>query len=56
MTTHFTHTAAFARDIERLRTTPGRLSALRSAGYANAARCPLSTTARILDELGRELA
>lgn len=55
MATDFTHRAALARDIERLRTTPGLLPALRRAGYANAARYPLSKTAQTLDELGRQL-
>ena len=55
MATDFTRTAPLARDIERLRTAPGLLPALRQAGYANAARYPLSTTARTLDELGCQL-
>ncbi|MFB7779661.1 glycosyltransferase, partial [Streptomyces bauhiniae] len=45
-----------ARDLDRLRTAPGLLAALRQAGYANAARYPLSATARSLTELGRQLA
>ncbi|MEU3460396.1 glycosyltransferase family 4 protein [Streptomyces sp. NPDC006733] len=56
LATDFTRAAALARDIDRLRTTPGLLSALRQAGYANAARYPLSATAQALDELGRRLA
>jgi glycosyltransferase involved in cell wall biosynthesis len=55
MATDFTRTAPLARDIERLRTTPGLLPALRQAGYAKAARYPLSATAHALDELGRRL-
>ncbi|MFG3198012.1 glycosyltransferase family 4 protein [Streptomyces sp. NPDC048208] len=54
--TDFTHAAALARDLDRLRTAPGLLPALRQAGYANAARYPLSATARSLTELGRQLA
>ncbi|MGW0882849.1 glycosyltransferase family 4 protein [Streptomyces sp. NPDC002671] len=54
--TDFTHSAALARDLDRLRTSPGLLPALRQAGYANAARYPLSATARSLTELGRQLA
>ncbi|MFC7866335.1 glycosyltransferase family 4 protein [Streptomyces murinus] len=54
--TDFTHAAALARDLDRLRTSPGLLPALRQAGYANAARYPLSATARSLTELGRQLA
>jgi glycosyltransferase involved in cell wall biosynthesis len=53
--TDFTHTAALARDIERLRTAPGLLPAVRQAGYANAARYPLSATAEALADLGRQL-
>lgn len=51
--TDFTHSAAFARDFDRLRRTPGLLAALRQAGYAKAARYPLSATARLLTGLGR---
>ncbi|GED88663.1 glycosyltransferase family 4 protein [Streptomyces sp. NPDC056112] len=54
--TDFTHSAALTRDLDRLRTSPGLLPALRQAGYANAARYPLSATARSLTELGRQLA
>ncbi|WP_406329489.1 glycosyltransferase family 4 protein [Streptomyces sp. NBC_00203] len=54
--TDFTHSAALARDLDRLRTSPGLLTAVRQAGYANAARYPLSATARSLTNLGRQLA
>ncbi|MGJ7878072.1 glycosyltransferase family 4 protein [Streptomyces rochei] len=54
--TDFRHSAALARDLDRLRTSSGLLSALRQAGYANAARYPLSATARSLTDLGRQLA
>lgn len=53
--TDFTHPAALAREIERLRSAPGLLPALRQAGYVNAARYPLSATARSLGDLGRQL-
>ncbi|MFJ1823406.1 glycosyltransferase family 4 protein [Streptomyces sp. NPDC088178] len=56
LATDFTHTAALAREIERLRTAPGLLPALRQSGYANASRYPLSATAQALDDLGRRLA
>ncbi|MGW2331189.1 glycosyltransferase family 4 protein [Streptomyces sp. NPDC001700] len=55
MATDFTHTAGLARDIERLRTDPGLLLALRQAGRANAARYPLSATAQSLADLGCQL-
>ncbi|CAM5632808.1 hypothetical protein GCM10010329_22620 [Streptomyces spiroverticillatus] len=55
ITTDFTHPTALARDVNRLRTSPGLLPALRQAGYANAARYPLSATARSLTELGHQL-
>ncbi|MGC9494876.1 glycosyltransferase family 4 protein [Streptomyces sp. WG7] len=55
MATDFTHCAALARDLDRLRKTRGLLTALRQAGYANAARHPLSATARCLTDLGRQL-
>ncbi|MFF0104955.1 glycosyltransferase family 4 protein [Streptomyces hirsutus] len=55
LATDFTHSATLARDLDRLHTTPGLLSALRQAGYANAARYPLSATARSLIDLGRQL-
>ncbi|MER6531756.1 glycosyltransferase family 4 protein [Streptomyces sp. NPDC001508] len=55
MATDFTHSAVFARDLDRLRRTPGLLAAVRQAGYANAARYPLSATARLLTDLGRQL-
>ncbi|MBO0515771.1 glycosyltransferase family 4 protein, partial [Streptomyces beijiangensis] len=53
--TDFTHSAALARDLDRLRTARGLLPALRQAGYANATRFPLSATAQALSELGRQL-
>ncbi|MGX4691597.1 glycosyltransferase family 4 protein [Streptomyces sp. JNUCC 63] len=53
--TDFAHSAALARDLDRLRTSPGLLSALRQAGHANAARYPLSATAQSLTDLGRRL-
>jgi glycosyltransferase involved in cell wall biosynthesis len=53
--TDFTNSAALARDLDRLRKTPGLLTALRQAGYANAARHPLSATAQSLTDLGRQL-
>ncbi|MEV6480288.1 glycosyltransferase family 4 protein [Streptomyces sp. NPDC051576] len=53
--TDFTHSATLARDLDRLRTSPGLLSALRQTGHANAARYPLSATARSLTDLGRQL-
>ncbi|MFE0101320.1 glycosyltransferase family 4 protein [Streptomyces sp. NPDC059002] len=52
--TDFTHSAALARDLDRLRTAPALLPALRQAGYANAARYPLSVTAQALTELGQQ--
>lgn len=55
MATDFTDPAALARDLYRLRTTPGLLPALRQAGHANAARYPLSATAQALTDLGRGL-
>ncbi|WP_367433213.1 glycosyltransferase family 4 protein [Streptomyces celluloflavus] len=53
--TDFTYPTALARDVNRLRTTPGLLPALQQAGYTNAARYPLSATARSLTELGQQL-
>ncbi|MBB1256527.1 glycosyltransferase family 4 protein, partial [Streptomyces sp. OF3] len=55
MATDFTHFAALARDLDRLRTSPGLLPALRQAGHANATRYPLSATAQALTALGNEL-
>ncbi|MFB7596456.1 glycosyltransferase family 4 protein [Streptomyces sp. Y2F8-2] len=55
MATDFTHSAALTRDLNRLRTYPGLQAALRQAGYTNAARYPLSATARSLTDLGRQL-
>ncbi|MEU3654447.1 glycosyltransferase family 4 protein [Streptomyces sp. NPDC032161] len=54
--TDFTHSAALARDLDRLRTAPGLLPTLREAGYANAARYPLSATAQALTDLSHQLA
>lgn len=53
--TDFTNPAALARDLDRLRTTPGLLPALRQAGHGNAARYPLSATAQALADLSRQL-
>ncbi|MGW3984783.1 glycosyltransferase family 4 protein [Streptomyces mirabilis] len=53
--TDFTHSAALARDLDWLRAAPGLLPALRQAGYANAARYPLSATAEALADLGHQL-
>ncbi|WP_432081163.1 glycosyltransferase family 4 protein [Streptomyces sp. WAC 04229] len=53
--TDFTHSATLARDLDRLRTSPGLLTDLRQAGYANAARYPLSATAQSLNAIGRQL-
>ncbi|MFI1184376.1 glycosyltransferase family 4 protein [Streptomyces sp. NPDC020799] len=53
--TDFTRPAALARDIDRLRTTPGLLPALRQAGRSNAARYRLSATAKALTELGHQI-
>ncbi|GGU32308.1 glycosyltransferase family 4 protein [Streptomyces violascens] len=55
LATDFTSPAAVARDLDRLRTTPGLLAALRAAGRANAARYPLSSTAAALSDLGKQL-
>ncbi|MER8035163.1 glycosyltransferase family 4 protein [Streptomyces hydrogenans] len=55
MATDFTHPSAVTRDLDRLRTEPGLLPVLRQAGYANAARYPLSKTARELADLGHQL-
>lgn len=55
LATDFTHSAELARDLDRLRTCPGLLGTLRQAGYTNAARYPLSATARSLTALGRQL-
>jgi glycosyltransferase involved in cell wall biosynthesis len=56
MATDFTRPAALARALDRLRSAPGLLPALRQAGYANAARYPLSATAGSLADLGSQLA
>ncbi|MGW1126375.1 glycosyltransferase family 4 protein [Streptomyces sp. NPDC002526] len=53
--TDFTHPAALTRDLDRLRAEPGLLPGLRQAGYTNAARYPLSKTARELAGLSRQL-
>ncbi|WP_433891360.1 glycosyltransferase family 4 protein [Streptomyces sp. CA-111067] len=55
LATDFTSPATLARDLERLRTVPGLLDALREAGRANAARYPLSATAAALTALGNQL-
>ncbi|MEJ8650698.1 glycosyltransferase family 4 protein [Streptomyces sp. MS1.AVA.3] len=55
LATDFTQPATVARHLERLRTAPGVLPDVREAGYANAARYPLSATARALHTLGRRL-
>ncbi|MFE3167946.1 glycosyltransferase family 4 protein [Streptomyces sp. NPDC059224] len=54
--TDFTHSATLVRELDRLRTSRGLLSAVRRAGSANAARYPLSATAQALTDLGRQLA
>ncbi|MGM9467120.1 glycosyltransferase family 4 protein [Streptomyces murinus] len=56
MATDFAHPTTLARDLDRLRKTPGLLTTLRQAGYANAARYPLSVTAQSLADVGRQLA
>ncbi|MFG2836928.1 glycosyltransferase family 4 protein [Streptomyces zaomyceticus] len=55
LATDFTHPTALTRDLDRLRTEPGLLSALQQAGYTNAARYPLSKTARELADLAHQL-
>ncbi|GAA2103586.1 hypothetical protein GCM10009759_39140 [Kitasatospora saccharophila] len=55
LATDFTDAATLARDLERLRTSPTLLPALREAGRTNAARHPLSTTAAALADLGTQL-
>ncbi|MBL1092958.1 MULTISPECIES: glycosyltransferase family 4 protein [Streptomyces] len=55
LATNFTNPAVLARDLTRLRTTPGFLSTLQEAGRANASRYPLSTTAAALTHLGKQL-
>ncbi len=45
---------ALARDLTRLRTEPGLITALRDAGLRNAARYPLSATAAALNTLGTQ--
>ncbi|KUL33841.1 glycosyltransferase [Streptomyces sp. NRRL F-4489] len=56
LATDFTNSAALARDLGRLRTTPGLMATLQQAGRANATRYPLSATAQALSSLGRRLA
>ncbi|NML54726.1 glycosyltransferase family 4 protein [Streptomyces sp. R302] len=55
MATDFARPSALTRDLNRLRTEPSLLPALRQAGHANAARYPLSKTARELADLGCRL-
>ncbi|MEV1009842.1 glycosyltransferase family 4 protein [Streptomyces sp. NPDC049881] len=55
LATDFTNPAAVARDVERLKSSPSLLPALRAAGRENAARYPLSATAAALTDLGRQL-
>ncbi|MFC8717041.1 glycosyltransferase family 4 protein [Kitasatospora sp. NPDC057198] len=55
LATDFTDAATLARDLERLRTSPTLLPALREAGRTNAARHPLSATATALADLGAQL-
>ncbi|MFE0771517.1 glycosyltransferase family 4 protein [Streptomyces sp. NPDC058861] len=56
LATDFADPHAVARELDRLRTSPGLLPALRAAGTTNAARFPLSATAAAFAELGRRLA
>ncbi|MBF6050150.1 glycosyltransferase [Streptomyces sp. NRRL B-1677] len=53
--TDFTRPAVLARDLQRLRTTPGLLTHLQQAGQRNAARYRLSATATALAELGHQI-
>lgn len=53
--TDFTDPATLARDLDRLRTTPGLFAALQAAGRSNAARYPLTATASALTDLGKQL-
>lgn len=55
MATDFGSPAILTRDLTRLRTTPGLLDALRTAGRANATHYPLSATATALTDLGKQL-
>ncbi len=55
LATDFADPHAVARELDRLRTSPGLLPALRTAGAASAARFPLSATPAALAELGRRL-
>lgn len=53
--TDFIYSAALARDLDRPRTTPGLLPALRQAGLRERRPLPLSVTAQSLSDLGSEL-
>ncbi|WKK26933.1 glycosyltransferase family 4 protein [Streptomyces olivoreticuli] len=53
--TDFTRPAVLARDLQRLRTTPGLLTHLRQTGQRNAARYRLSATATALAGLGHQI-
>ncbi|KIX79828.1 glycosyltransferase, partial [Streptomyces sp. MBRL 601] len=55
LATDFTRPATLARAVDRLRTEPALLPALRQAGYTNASRYPLSKTTEELAHLGRQL-
>ncbi|MDH6136445.1 glycosyltransferase involved in cell wall biosynthesis [Kitasatospora sp. MAA4] len=55
LATDFTNPTTITRDLDRLRTSPSLLTALRNAGRANAARYPLSTTAAALTDLSKQL-
>ena len=55
LATDFTNPRVIARDLERIKSSPSLLSALRAAGRANAARFPLSATAAALTDLGKHL-
>ncbi|MGW7368427.1 glycosyltransferase family 4 protein [Streptomyces sp. NPDC054841] len=55
LATDFTNPATLARDLNRLRTIPGLLTALQQGGRRNAARYPLSATAIALTDLGKQL-
>lgn len=55
LATDFTNTHVIARDLDRIKSSPSLLPALRAAGRANAARYPLSATAAALADLGKQL-
>ena len=55
LATDFTNTHVIARDLDRIKSSPSLLPALRVAGRANAARYPLSATAAALADLGKQL-